>query len=129
MLDFNSVLIGSEKPEALSEFYTNVLGGKPTFEDGGFSGWQVGSGWLMVGPHSDVKGKNPQPGRILLNFETPDVKGEFKRIKGLGVKVIAEPYDPGQGSEGPDMLLATFEDPDGNYFQLASPMPAEMPQG
>ena len=32
---------------------------------------------------------------------------------------------PGDGSEGPEMLLATFEDPDGNYFQLASPMPAE----
>jgi predicted enzyme related to lactoylglutathione lyase len=124
MLDFNSVLIGSADPQKLTEFYTEIIG-KPAFEDGGFTGFQVGSGWLMIGPHSDVKGGNKEPGRIILNFETPDVKGEFKRIKDLGTKVQAEPYNP-SGNTG-DMLLATFVDPDGNYFQLASPMPAEMP--
>ena len=70
----------------------------------------------------EVKGKNASPGRIILNFETADVKGEFERIKGLGVKVQQKPYHPG---ESPEMWLATFEDPDGNYFQLASPMPEE----
>jgi predicted enzyme related to lactoylglutathione lyase len=124
MLDFNSVLVGSADPQKLTEFYTEIIG-KPAFEDGGFTGFQVGSGWLMVGPHSDVKGRNKEPGRIILNFETADVKGEFKRIKDLGAKVQAEPYNPG-GNTG-DMLLATFVDPDGNYFQLCSPMPAEMP--
>jgi predicted enzyme related to lactoylglutathione lyase len=47
--------------------------------------------------------------------------GEFDRIKGLGATVEHEPYQPGDGDE---MWLATFEDPDGNFFQLASPMPA-----
>lgn len=121
MLDLNSLLVGSEDPQALSEFYTEVLG-KPSWEDEDFRGWQVGSGWLMIGPHSDVKGKNTMPGRIIWNFETPDVKGEFERIKGLGVTVKQEPYNPGDST---DMWLATFEDPDGNYFQLASPMPQE----
>lgn len=121
MLDLNSLLIGSEDPDALSEFYTTVLG-KPTWDQDGFRGWQVGSSWLMVGPHSEVKGKNEMPGRIIFNFETPDVKGEFARIEGLGVTVKQEPYNPGGGA---DMLMATFEDPDGNYFQLASPMPVE----
>jgi predicted enzyme related to lactoylglutathione lyase len=48
------------------------------------------------------------------------VKGEFDRIKGLGAAVQQEPYQPGGAEE---MWIATFEDPDGNYFQLASPMP------
>ncbi len=60
-------------------------------------------------------------GRIV-NFETPDVKGEFERINALGAKVEREPYS----SDGePEMWLATFEDPDGNFFQLATPMPAQ----
>jgi predicted enzyme related to lactoylglutathione lyase len=55
----------------------------------------------------------------MLNFETSDVKGEFKRIKGLGVKVIADPYHM---EDDQDSLIATFADPEGNYFQLVSPM-------
>jgi len=54
----------------------------------------------------------------MLNFSTPDVKGEFERIKALGAEVVAEPYEPGAG-EG--MLMCTFADPDGNYFQLSTP--------
>jgi predicted enzyme related to lactoylglutathione lyase len=123
MLTFNSVMIGSEEPEALTAFYSKVLG-PPTWEEGGFVGWQAGSGGLMIGPHSEVKGRNEMPGRIILNFETPDVRGEFERIKGLGAVVEREPYQPGGPSE---MWLATFEDPDGNYFQLASPMPEQQP--
>ena len=121
MLNLNSLLIGSENPEKLSEFYTSILG-KPGWESDNFVGWQAGDGWLIVGPHSDVKGRNQSPGRLIWNFETEDVEGEFKRIKDLGVKVQQEPYQPG---EEPEMWLATFEDPDGNYFQLATPMPQE----
>jgi len=62
------------------------------------------------------------PGRLIINFETPDVRKEFDRIKGLGATVVAEPYNPAE-DDSQEMLLATFEDPDGNYFQLASPMP------
>jgi predicted enzyme related to lactoylglutathione lyase len=117
-------MISSEDPKALAGFYTKMLG-EPAFEDGGYIGWQPGNSYLMIGPHSEVKGRNEMPGRFIVNFETSDVKGEFKRIKGLGVTVVQEPYNPGGGGEGPEMTLATFEDPDGNYFQLASPMPAE----
>lgn len=121
MLNLNSILVGSEDPKALSDFYTKVLGA-PGWESEDFRGWQAGSGWLIIGPHSEVKGRNEMPGRIIPNFETDDVKGEFKRIKDLGVTVVQEPYQPG---ESPEMWLATFEDVDGNYFQLATPMPEE----
>jgi predicted enzyme related to lactoylglutathione lyase len=120
MLDLNTVMIGSEDPKSLSEFYSKILG-DPAWQDEGYTGWQVGSAWLMIGAHSEVKGRNDTPGRIMLNFQTADVKGEFDRIKELGARVKQVPYQPGEGAG--EMWIATFEDPDGNYFQLASPMP------
>lgn len=117
-MDLNSILIGSEDPGRLAEFYTKVFG-KPGMEDGGYTGWQVGTGWLSVGPHDQVHGKNTQPGRVIWNIETPDVAAEFERIKAAGAVVVQEPYNPGGGGE---FLIATFADPDDNYFQLMSPM-------
>jgi predicted enzyme related to lactoylglutathione lyase len=121
MLNFTTTMIGSEDPKPLVEFYTKVLG-EPVWQDGGFVGWRAGSGMVMIGAHSEVKGRNDTPGRIILNFETPDVQEEFQRIKGLGATVQREPYKPDEGQE---FWLATFADPDGNFFQLASPMPAQ----
>ena len=65
----------------------------------------------MIGPHSEVKGPNEMPGRIMVNFETPDVKGEFDRLRALGATVQQEPYQPGPA--GGEMWLATLADPDG----------------
>ena len=116
MLNFNSVLIGSTQPQALTEFYSKVLSKAPDFSDQGYSGWQVGSAFLTVGPHSELSGPAKEPQRILLNFETADVQAEFNRIKSTGAKVEKEPYELGGG------WIATFADPDGNYFQLMTPM-------
>ena len=119
MLSFNSILLFSEHPKELGEFYEKVFGSKPGWAEHGYVGFQVGSGFVTIGPHDKVKGKNSQPERIMINLETTDVAGEFARIKALGAAVIAEPYHPG---EEKDMQIATFADPDGNYFQLMSPM-------
>jgi predicted enzyme related to lactoylglutathione lyase len=122
MLSLTTIMINTEDPAALAAFYTKVLG-EPGWADSGYTGWQAGSGMLMIGPHSEVKGQNDMPGRCIVNFETPDVKGEFARLTDLGVTVVQEPYQPGPA--GGEMWLATLADPDGNYFQLASPMPAQ----
>lgn len=125
-LDLNNIMLGSEDSRKLADFYANVLGAADldwSDEDGGWFGFRVGSGSLAIGPHSDVKGKNQEPGRIMLTFATPDVRAEFDRIKAFGAEVVAEPYEPGGG--GGNMLLCTFADPDGNYFQLAPPWDAE----
>ncbi len=117
MLNFNSVMLGSEDPKKLVEFYTKVLG-DPKMDENNYTGWLVGSGFLSVGPHDKVKGKSKEPERIIIFFETKEVKEEFGRIKELGAKVIAEPYKPDPNGE---FWLATLADPDGNFFQLASP--------
>lgn len=125
MFKFTGIMLGTDNPERLTEFYKKVLG-EPTWRDSGYVGWELGNAGLMIGEHSEVKGRNESPGRILWNLETTDVKQEFDRIRDLGATVVKEPYMPG-GNEGPEFWMATFEDPDGNYFQLASPMP-DMPQ-
>jgi predicted enzyme related to lactoylglutathione lyase len=117
-MDMNSVLIGSADPKSLADYYTKLFG-EPGWNEGGFTGWQIGTGWVTVGPHDQVKGKNPQPGRVLWNIETADVKGDFEKFKAAGATVVQEPYSPGEAPEG---SIATFSDPDDNYFQLMSPM-------
>ena len=77
------------------------------------------TGFVSIGPHSEVHGRNAHPGRLLWNIETADVKGDFERFKAAGAIVIAEPY----GFENdPNSWIATFADLDDNYFQLMSPM-------
>ena len=117
-MNLNSILIGSENPQRLTEFYTGLFG-KPAWEGGDFNGWQLGGGWITVGPHDQVKGKNAEPGRLIWNIESADVKGDFERLKAAGATVVQEPYQPGEAAE---MWIATLADPDDNYFQLLSPM-------
>ena len=116
-MQFNGILIGSDDPARLIEYYTRVLG-EPAYTDSGFSTWMLGSGSVSIGAHSEVHGSNPQPGRLIWNIETPDVQAEFDRMKAAGAIVVREPYS----FEGfPDSWIATLADPDDNYFQLMTP--------
>ncbi len=118
-------MIGTAQPQVMGEFYEKVFDKKPDMQDGNWYGWMVGKTFFNVGEHSEVKGSSQEPQRVIFNFETTDVKGDFARIKALGAQVIKEPYgmtQDGQMSDAADaMWIATFADPDGNYFQLMSP--------
>jgi predicted enzyme related to lactoylglutathione lyase len=117
-MNFNSILIGSENPERLVGYYTKLFGA-PAMAEAGYTGWQLGSGWVTVGPHDQVTGRNPQPGRLLWNIESADVRADFDRLVDAGATVVREPYSMADEDSG---LIATFADPDDNYFQLMSPM-------
>lgn len=117
MLNFNSVLVFSDNPKKLANFYGKVFGKKPDMDDGEFKGFMAKTTFMTIGKHNKVKGKSKNPERIMLNFETDEVKKEFARIKKLGAEVIAEPYT--MGDDG--YWIATFADPDGNFFQLVTP--------
>ncbi|OGV90993.1 hypothetical protein A3A66_03085 [Microgenomates group bacterium RIFCSPLOWO2_01_FULL_46_13] len=119
MLKLNAVMLGSAQPKKLADFYQKILTTKPAWSEGSWTGFEVGGLTLFIGSHSQVKGKSKQPARVIINFETKEVEAEFARIQKLGAKVIATPYHP---MEDENMLIATFEDSDGNYFQLVSPM-------
>ena len=111
-------MIGTKQPQVLAAFYEKVFEKPADMNDpeNGFWGWQVGSAFMSVLNHSEMGGNTKDPGRIMINFETSEVKEEFERIKGIGATIVREPYDMGGG------LIATLADPDGNYFQLMTPM-------
>jgi predicted enzyme related to lactoylglutathione lyase len=114
-LTFNNVMIGTTQPDVLGEFYAQVLDRPADMKEAGWYGWRFGTAFLSIGEHSEVKDRAVEPQRVILNFETKDVQGEFERLKGAKVTVVKEPYQ----LEG--MWIATLADPDGNYFQLMSP--------
>ena len=118
MLNLNSVMIGTKQSQVLATFYEKVIGKPADMVDSenGFFGWQVGSAFLSVLEHSEMGGKAKDPGRVMFNFETPQVKEEFERMQAIGAEVIRAPYEMEGG------WIATLADPDGNYFQLVAPM-------
>jgi predicted enzyme related to lactoylglutathione lyase len=114
-MNLNSILLGSDNAPGLVEYYTKLLG-EPT-SDGSYATWVIGNGGLSVGPHSEVHGKNDQPGRLIWNIESEDVPADFARMRDAGAIVVREPYQ----FEGSEYWIATLADPDDNYFQLVSP--------
>lgn len=122
MMTAMSLLIFSENPAMLVDFYTSVLQKEPDWSGGDFKGYKIGSSGFVIGPHDKVHGKSVQPERMMFNLEVTDVKAEFERIKAMGTAVVAEPYQPGEDTT---MWVATFVDPDGNYFQITTPFKEE----
>jgi len=108
-MNLNGLLIGTENTQRLRDYYTKLFG-KPNWDEGGY-----------FGPHDQVKGKNSEPGRLIWNIETEDVKGQFQKLKAAGATVVKEPYQMGD-PPGQQMWITTFSDPDNNYFQLMSPI-------
>ncbi len=119
MLNLNSVMVGTMRVKVLTGFYNKVFGKPPEMEEDGWAGWMVGSSFFSVGVHSQMKGKAKDPGRIMFDFETTEVKAEFARLVKLGAVPVKEPYQMEK------MWIATLADPDGNYFQLMSPWSAD----
>lgn len=120
-MKLTGILIGSDDPARLVDFYKKVLG-EPGWDEAPYTGWMVGAGYVMIGPHDEVHGANMEPGRVIWNLEADDVKAEFERIRATGATVVREPYNPMGPDADQEIHIATFADPDGNYFQIGSPM-------
>ena len=118
-LSLTSIRIGSSQPKVLAEFYEKFFGRPADVQNGPFHMWHGGGCSFRVSDHSDLNGPSKEPGRILLNFDAKDVKGEFERLKALSLTVIQEPYVTGGRS---DYWVATLADPDGNLVQLTTPL-------
>ena len=114
------ILLGSQHPDELAKFYRETVGLKQTMAaeigekgEGLFIFEMKGSTALYVIHHSKVTGKNKEAGRFIFNLEVDNIENEVKRLKGAGVKVIQDTYHVEDYG-----YVATFEDSDGNYFQL-----------
>lgn len=122
MRGIESVLLFSENAAKLTKFYNEKVGLKITFEavmgekddEGEMYEFKMKTGSpLYIVDHSKVKGKNKTPERMMFNLDVDNIEKEVKKLVKTGVKKIQDIYHV--ESYG---YIATFEDIDGNYFQL-----------
>lgn len=115
-----SISLFSENARNLADFYREKVGLKLSMEaeigdEGenlyGFE-FEKGPG-LYIMDHSKIKGKQKEPERIIFNLEVENIEGEVEKLDTAGVKKIQDTYH--MQNYG---YIATFEDLDGNYFQL-----------
>ena len=90
-MDLNSILIGSEDPQRLADYYTKLFG-EPMWSDGGYTVWQLGGGSFTVGPHSQVTAAT----RSRAASSGTSRHGRAGRLRpareGAGAIVVREPY-------------------------------------
>jgi len=122
--------IFTENPDKLVKFYTDALGWKIVRKlefdlDYGYTleispgGQQV---WLAQ--HSDIKGKNKDPLRHILNLYTDEQGKYLEAVKKYpGAKVIAEPFSMGEIVPGEERWCSTVQDPEGNTLQFMGEKP------
>lgn len=118
----DAVTLFSENATKLAKFYEEKVGLKASGEFVMGEGknetnvymfeYKKGSDFGII-DHSDVKGKNKNPDRYLINFEVDDIKKEVAKLKSNKVKVVKDTYHVEMYG-----WIATFVDIDGNYFQL-----------
>jgi len=114
------ITIFSQSASKLAKFYQQKVGLKVTFEavmgenDEELYIFEMKQGSILyIVDHSKVKGKNKTPERMIINFEVGNIKEDVKKLEKAGVKKIADIYHVEEYG-----YIATFEDIDGNYFQL-----------
>ncbi|MGH3715338.1 MAG: VOC family protein [Micromonosporaceae bacterium] len=107
-----SILLASTDPERLHKWYTEALAPDATDEQGGYRFLSFGDFHIVIDKRDDIGDRNPEPGRLILNFDVPDARAAVARLEKLGVEWVAELEDR-DGS-----LFATATDPDGNYVQV-----------
>lgn len=108
----DSILLASTDPERLHAWYATGL--EPA-EDTKMDQYRVlrfGTFHVLIDSRSDIGGRNPEPGRIILNFDVADAKATAARLDELGTEWLSELEDR-DGS-----LFGTALDPDGNYVQI-----------
>ena len=109
-----SILLSSTKPEQLRDWYAAAFSAKPdrTPGDVGYDVLDFGGFYVMIDSRDDVGDTNPEPGRVILNFEVDDAHAAAERINGLGASWLAD-LEERDGS-----WFGTAIDPDGTYVQI-----------
>jgi predicted enzyme related to lactoylglutathione lyase len=112
---FAGASIWSSDLNNLLPFYRDVLGLQVAMESPGYvmlGGDAPGVPLLSIGTHSEVKGRNPDPARHMVAFNTDDIQADWQRLKAAGVEFIQDP------NAEDELILATLKDPEGNLVQL-----------
>jgi predicted enzyme related to lactoylglutathione lyase len=110
----SSMLLASTDPVRLRDWYAAALEPKVERTPGDtpydvldFHGFSV-----LIDQRDDVRATNPDPARVILNFEVADAQAAAKRMDDVGTEWVS-PLENRDGS-----WFATATDPDGNYVQI-----------
>src|SRR4051812_27459118 len=108
---FGVASLWSSDIKNLLPFYRDTLGLKVSMEEGPYA--MVGTDsmempGLLLGTHSEVRGRNTDPARHMVAFISNDIDADVKRLKAAGVEFVEEP------AVGGEMRIATLKDPEGN---------------
>lgn len=123
------ILIWSENPDKLMEFYRDVLELQiaekvdlpAKNEVGADYGYQMNSGELPVcwiGRHSEVVGKSKEPVRIMHNLKTDEVQKWYEKVKAAGCEILQPPALTPFATDEKQIYVCTWLDPDGNCWQF-----------
>ena len=112
---FAGASIWSEDVNNLLPFYRDVLGIKVAMESPEYvmlGADSPNTPTLGLATHSEVRGRNSDPARHMVAFNSDDLQGDWQRLKAAGVEFVQEPTSYGE------LSIATLKDPDGNLVQL-----------
>ncbi|HEX2153015.1 MAG TPA: VOC family protein [Acidimicrobiia bacterium] len=112
MPKLDSMLLASRNPDRLGTWYASALEPDEDTRQDQYRVLSFGGFYILVDERDDVSEINPEPGRIILNFDVSDARAVVERLDGMGVEWVA-PLEDRNGS-----LFATARDPDGNYVQI-----------
>jgi predicted enzyme related to lactoylglutathione lyase len=108
----DSILLASTDPERLRSWYVAALDPEENADVDGYRVLKFGGFYVLIDGRTDIADKNPEPARVILNFDVAKAHAVVARLNDLGAPWLAELQDRG-GS-----LFATAIDPDGNYVQI-----------
>jgi len=102
-----SILLASTDPERLRAWYAGVFATEPD-ADGFLLFGDVG---VLIDGRDDVADRNPEPGRVIVNFHVDDARELARRLADAGAEMVVEPEWRGEA------WFVTARDPDGNTLQ------------
>lgn len=108
MTTFDSIIIATEQPAVLADWYSALLQGERQSDNE----VQADGLRLVLFPHDEVSGSSAQPKRMMVNFAVDDAKTFTAHADALKVTWL-RPFEPELFGQ-----LATIVDPDGNYVQF-----------
>lgn len=119
------ILIFSQRPDQLMEFYRTTLGLKliDRLDIPGDYGYmlQISKGWnLWIGKHSEIKGKAKEPLRHMFNlYPSEGVEYWYNKLKGeKNATIVAKPFLAPFSTKNNQVWFCTFLDPEGNCWQF-----------
>jgi predicted enzyme related to lactoylglutathione lyase len=108
----DSMLLASTNPDRLHAWYAGALDPEEDTKVDQYRVLKFGGFHVLIDTRDDISDRNPEPGRVVVNFDVADARAIAARMDELGTTWVAELEDR-DGS-----LFATAADPDGNYVQI-----------